>query len=195
MTVENINVIGGEITNNNAINVIGDANTNATFDDVAIDDSSGSAINVGTYSTYNGSTASPEAVSAFAPTALNNSDAFIGTYVDGSDTVDGFVYSGGVYTMLADPSLGTDFISVAISDFDVVVGNYTGNDSNTHAFVYDAGAIRRSRRSRSTPPRPSLQASTIPAMLSDIMSTAPARMVSSTRPTKATRSSPWMFRS
>ena len=125
VTFENSSVSGGLVTLNNAINVIGDANTNTTFDDVAISSSSGSTINVGTLSTYDGSTASPEAVSSFAPAALNNSGAFVGTYLDASNTLDGFVYSNGAYTIFSDAPIGTGFIPVAINDAGVWSGTLT----------------------------------------------------------------------
>jgi probable HAF family extracellular repeat protein len=70
--------------------------------------------------------------------AINNSGQVVGYYVDASGAVHGFLYSGGSYTTLDDPS-GVDTVVEGINDAGEIVGYYWNSSGNSQIFTYSNG--------------------------------------------------------
>jgi len=67
----------------------------------------------------------------------------VGTYIDANNHNHGFLYSGGVYTTLADPlAAGTG--AFGINDSGQVVGTYVDGKGIQHGFLYSGGTYAKS---------------------------------------------------
>ena len=70
---------------------------------------------------------------------INDLSQIVGSYID--DNVEqGFLYSGGSYTTLSDPSGDNRTVVTGINDAGQVVGWYDGADGLVHGFIYSGGS-------------------------------------------------------
>jgi probable HAF family extracellular repeat protein len=79
------------------------------------------------------------------PVGINDAGQIIGWYQAGSDTYDGFLYSGGSYTTLDSPLGGGNngrplTLAFGINDAGQIVGYYTDGQGGFHAFLYSHGS-------------------------------------------------------
>src|SRR5437762_2435836 len=75
-----------------------------------------------------------------AAVAFGISDAgqVVGAYTDANVHGEGFLYSGGTFTTLDDPSATTGTLARGINDAGQIVGYYT-DASSAHGFLYSGG--------------------------------------------------------
>ena len=73
------------------------------------------------------------------PIGINDAGQIVGFYYDSSVTAHGFLYSGGNYTTLDDPSGTKGTIARGINDAGQIVGYYFDSSGTTHGFLYSGG--------------------------------------------------------
>jgi len=71
-----------------------------------------------------------------AARGINSSGKIVGTYVDTTGVLRGFVYDGAVFTTLSDP-LGVSTTPNSINDAGDIVGTYNDAGGTPHGFLYD----------------------------------------------------------
>src|ERR1700731_1757327 len=70
--------------------------------------------------------------------AINNAGQIVGVYQDGAGTQHGFLYSGGFFTTIDDPSATDGTNARSINDAGQIVGSYN-HASGQHGFVATVG--------------------------------------------------------
>jgi probable HAF family extracellular repeat protein len=108
------------------------------------DDVHGFTYSNGTYTDISDPLAAESAsgggVSGTHAMAINTSGQVVGYYVDANGQTHGFIYSGGSYTTLDDPSaVGGGTVADGINDAGEIVGYYYDANGNSHIFTYDNG--------------------------------------------------------
>src|SRR5437899_8917343 len=69
---------------------------------------------------------------------INDTDQIVGVYPDASNKGHGFLYSGGIYTTLDDPSATNGTFVRGINAAGQIVGYYN-NNTGTHGFLSSGG--------------------------------------------------------
>src|SRR5436853_176807 len=83
---------------------------------------------------------------------INDAGQVVGAYTDANDHAHGFLYSGGTFTTLDDPSATTGTLALGINDAGQIVGYYT-DVSSAHGFLY-SGGFYTTLEIPQLPPRP-----------------------------------------
>jgi probable HAF family extracellular repeat protein len=84
----------------------------------------------------------PSADTSFyaSPEWINTSGQIVGNYRDASNVQHGYLYSGGTFTTIDDPSgVAGSTVVAAINDAGQVVGNYSDSSGYRHSFQLSAG--------------------------------------------------------
>jgi|SRR2546423_1577423 probable HAF family extracellular repeat protein len=79
----------------------------------------------------------PGATQGTFASGINDAGQIVGTYLTGTG-VHGFVYSGGTFTTLDDPS-GIKTFATGINSAGHIVGYYTDSGGHDHAFFFSGG--------------------------------------------------------
>ncbi len=74
---------------------------------------------------------------------INDAGQIVGDYADSSGAVHGFLYSGGSYTTLDDPSGTNGTIAHGINDAGQIVGYYIDSSGTEHGFLYSGGTYTK----------------------------------------------------
>src|SRR5438105_7811892 len=69
---------------------------------------------------------------------ISNAGQVVGAYTDANLHTHSFLYSGGTFTTLDDPSATTGTLALGINDAGQIVGYYT-DASSAHGFLYSGG--------------------------------------------------------
>src|SRR5436305_15258573 len=89
-----------------------------------------------TFTTLNDPSAGTNGGEGTSANGINNAGQIVGAYIDSINKTHGFLYSGGNYTTLNDPSAPNATTATSIDNVGDIVGFFTGNNGNDLGFRY-----------------------------------------------------------